>query len=130
MPGVLGLIVAGALIVALTPFRARWVGVAPCLVALALWAQTERPALLVSGSGGLLGVLTPEGRSLSKERGDGFSARSWLENDGDGVAQDVAYGRDGILHGKGRVDVDLGAYRVTQLRGKTGAAQFADGILA
>ncbi|WP_424967528.1 ComEC/Rec2 family competence protein [Dinoroseobacter sp. S375] len=130
MPVVLPLVVAGALIVALTPFRARWIGVAPCLVALLLWTQTERPVLLVSGSGGLLGVLTPEGRSLSKSRGDGFAARSWLENDGDGVAQYTAYAREGIVHGKGRVDVTLGAYAVTQLRGKTGAAQFNEACAA
>ncbi|MEM1079265.1 MAG: ComEC/Rec2 family competence protein [Pseudomonadota bacterium] len=127
---VLPLVVAGALIVALTPFRARWIGVAPCLVALVLWAQTERPALLVSGSGGLLGVLTSEGRSLSKERGDGFAARTWLENDGDGSAQSDAYAREGIAHGKGRVDVVLGPHTVTQLRGKTGAAQFNEACAA
>lgn len=40
-----------------------------------------------------MGVLTEEGRALSKARGDGFSASSWLENDGDPVEQAVAAGR-------------------------------------
>jgi competence protein ComEC len=50
----------------------------------------ERPGLLVAGSGGLVGVMTPEGRALSKARGDGFAADSWLENDGDPVGQEAA----------------------------------------
>ena len=49
-----------------------------------IWSGTERPDVLISGTGTLVGVMTPQGRALSKERGAGFAARNWLENDGDG----------------------------------------------
>ncbi|ABV93546.1 putative competence protein [Dinoroseobacter shibae DFL 12 = DSM 16493] len=126
MPVVLPLIVLGALVVGLLPWRARWAGLAPVVLALGLWTQSDRPELLISDTGGLLGVMTEQGRALSKGRGDGFAARNWLENDGDGVTQDVAAARAGIEAGKGTVSVALGPYRVIQLRGKTGAAQFPE----
>jgi competence protein ComEC len=62
-------------------------------LALLLWAGAERPPVLVAESGGLIGVMTPEGRALSKPKGDGFAAQSWLENDGDAMAQEVAHTR-------------------------------------
>ena len=37
--------------------------------------------------------MTAEGRALSKPRGDGFAALSWLENDGDGARQAEAAAR-------------------------------------
>lgn len=49
-----------------------------------IWSGTERPDVLISDTGTLVGVMTPQGRALSKERGAGFAARNWLENDGDG----------------------------------------------
>lgn len=124
MPVVLPLIVMGALIIGLLPLRLRWSGLAPIAVALLLWSQSNRPDVLISDTGGLIGVMTEEGRALSKARGDGFAARSWLENDGDGAAQDVAAARQGVTAGNATATVRLGAYEITQLRGKTGAAQF------
>jgi competence protein ComEC len=62
--------------------RARWVGVAPAVLAFALWAQTPRPMVLISASGNLVGVQTAAGRALSKPRGDGFVAENWLAADG------------------------------------------------
>jgi competence protein ComEC len=59
------------------------------------WQFAERPALLVSEPGGLVGRMTPEGRALSRPRGDGFVARIWLENDGDGADQARAATRPG-----------------------------------
>ena len=49
-----------------------------------IWSGTERSDVLISDTGTLVGVMTPQGRALSKERGAGFAARNWLENDGDG----------------------------------------------
>lgn len=93
-PGaVLPLLALGSLGVILWQGRARWAGLAPALCALALWAGAERPALLIAEDGGLVGVMGSEGRALSKPRGAGFVARTWLENDGDGADQAGAAAR-------------------------------------
>lgn len=60
----------------------RLAGAVPVAAALWLWQAVERPDILVAPSGGLVGLLAGEGRVLSKPRGDGFAAQSWLENDG------------------------------------------------
>ncbi len=70
--------------------RARLLGLAPVAVSFALWAQTERPPILIAESGGLVGVMTPEGRALSAARGAGFIASVWLENDGSASSQEGA----------------------------------------
>jgi len=94
-PGVwtLGAITLGALVVLLWQGRARWLGVAPVVVALLLWPMANRPPVLVSDSGGLVGVMQDGTRGLSRERGDGFVARVWLENDGDAADQAEAAAR-------------------------------------
>jgi competence protein ComEC len=46
--------------------------------------------VLIADNGGLVGVMTDTGRALSKEKGAGFVARNWLENDGDGALQQKA----------------------------------------
>ena len=94
-PAVLPLLSVGALIVILWQGRSRWFGLVLVILAGALWAGATRPALLVAPSGGLVGVLGPEGRALSKPRGNGFAARVWLENDGDPAAQEEAASRPG-----------------------------------
>lgn len=87
-PGsVLPMLALGMLWVILWQGRARWAGLVPAALAFVVWAQAERPAVLIDGSGGLVGVMTPEGRALSKPRGARFVAEVWLENDGDGAAQ-------------------------------------------
>ncbi|MCR9067551.1 MAG: ComEC family competence protein [Rhodobacteraceae bacterium] len=92
---VLGLISLGALLVLLWQGRARWAGVVPVLAALWIWAGGERPGVLIADTGRLVGVTTPEGRTLSRDRGDGFVARIWLENDGDRAGQPEAAARPG-----------------------------------
>lgn len=90
---VLPLLAAGALTVALWQGRARWAGTLPALAALTLWATVERPPILIAQGGALVGVMTEEGRALSKRRGAGFAARVWLENDGDGAGRAAAVAR-------------------------------------
>jgi competence protein ComEC len=49
--------------------------------------------------------MTPQGRALSKDRGAGFVARNWLENDGDGEEQALAYTRwtqGNVIHLSGK----------------------------
>ncbi len=81
-PAVLPLITFGALIIVLWAGRARWVGLAPCAAAVVLWINAERPDILVAEGGALVGVMTSEGRALSRATGSGFIASVWLENDG------------------------------------------------
>jgi competence protein ComEC len=90
---VLPLLTLGALFVILWQGRGRWTGLAPAALALLLWSGGERPSLLISPSGRLVGVMTEEGRALSRARGDGFVAGLWLENDGDGADQAGAFAR-------------------------------------
>ncbi|MGV6839157.1 MAG: ComEC/Rec2 family competence protein [Planktomarina sp.] len=73
-------------------WRGRWRGAGGfiVLVAVLLWAQSPRPDVLISSEGALIGVMTPQGRWLSKDKGAGFSARVWLENDGDVISQEGA----------------------------------------
>jgi len=89
-PWVLPLIALGALFVILWRGPARFGGVVLIVGALTLWHQGARPEVLIADTGALVGVMTPQGRALSKEKGAGFVARNWLENDGDGVDQTKA----------------------------------------
>ncbi len=102
---VLPLLALGFLWLLLWQGRLRWGGVAAMAAAFILWHAVERPAILVADTGTLVGVLTAEGRALSKERGAGFVARNWLENDGDGASQTTAAARwseSGVIHLSGK----------------------------
>ena len=94
-PGLMGALVLGGLWMIIWRGRARWSGAVPVALALALWPLAERPGVLISSSGGLVGVLEADGRSLSRARGDGFVAGIWLENDGDAAEQEEAASRAG-----------------------------------
>ena len=93
-PGpVLPLLALGCLLVILWQGRGRWAGLVPAAFAMVLWATVERPAVLIAEGGALVGVMTDEGRALSKARGAGFIAGNWLENDGDHADQPAAAAR-------------------------------------
>ncbi|WP_420013788.1 ComEC/Rec2 family competence protein [Tateyamaria sp.] len=92
-PWVLPMMALGAFFVILWRAKMRFAGVAVIGGALALWQTGDRPAILIADTGALVGVMTAQGRALSKEKGAGFVARNWLENDGDGVDQALAAGR-------------------------------------
>ncbi len=112
-PIVLPLLALGGLWLVLWQGGARWLGALPVLAALVIWTQAARPLLLIAGDGGLVGVMTPAGRALSRAEGAGFVAQTWLENDGDLGGQVAAAARwqapvvDGLrlrhVTGKGRV---------------------------
>ncbi len=89
----LGAITLGALVVLLWQGRARWLGVLPMITALLLWSADGRPAILVSDSGGMVGLMSQAGRALSRAQGEGFVAGIWLENDGDPATQPEAAAR-------------------------------------
>ncbi|MEM6823782.1 MAG: ComEC/Rec2 family competence protein [Pseudomonadota bacterium] len=115
---VLPVFALGALWVILWQGRARVLGLAPICAALTVWVHVERPLLLVSGDGGLLGLMTVEGRSLSKARGQGFAASSWLENDGDGADQPSAHARAGFSGERGDMVFELAGHSVRYFSGR------------
>ncbi|SDE92752.1 ComEC/Rec2 family competence protein [Limimaricola pyoseonensis] len=122
-PGlVLPLVAAGGLVLMLWQGRGRWAGLAPLALAAGLWAGAERPALLVAESGGLVGLMTPEGRALSKPKGDGFAAAAWLENDGAGRDQAAAHDPVVLPREDRVVRLRLGGVEVLQVSGKTALA--------
>ncbi|MFT4961369.1 MAG: competence protein ComEC [Paracoccaceae bacterium] len=124
-PWVLPVLALGLLWVILWQGRARWVGFLPAITAFWMWAEAERPAVLIADTGGLVGVLTDQGRALSKPKSNGFVAKVWLENDGDGVLQDKAAQRWPEDQGKIRV-IQVGSAEIVHLTGKRAAAGFHD----
>ena len=111
---VLPLIAVGMLFVILWQGRMRFAGTIPVVLALALWQFGARPHVLVADTGGLVGLMTDEGRALSRAKGAGFVARNWLENDGEGIDQETAATRWGAG----------AAVPITHLTGKRAAAAF------
>lgn len=100
---VLPIFTLGCLFTILWIGRMRYVGIPVAAVALGIWAMSERPTVLISSTGGLVGIQTADGRVLNKPRGDGFTANSWLENDGDTAVQKIAAGRQGFEGGKDEI---------------------------
>ena len=80
--GIVALIGLGGCVLCLWQGRGRVASVLPLAAAAVLWWQHPRPDILIAETGGLVGLLGPEGRVLTRERGDGFAAELWLENDG------------------------------------------------
>ncbi|MBV2361151.1 ComEC family competence protein [Thalassococcus sp. CAU 1522] len=124
-PAVLPLIAAAGLIAAIWRGRGRAAAALPLAVAAGLWMSAERPALLVAEDGGLVGILTPEGRALSRDRGSGFVAGIWLENDGQGGDQAGAAARWPGQNADRIARASLGGVEIVHLQGKRAAAAFA-----
>ncbi len=97
----------------------RGAGGAAIAASFALWSLAERPVLLVSGDGALVGLMTPAGRAVSKPKGAGFVAQNWLEDDGDLTPQDISFARGAFSGGKGAMRADFGDRVVWHLTGKT-----------
>lgn len=89
-PIVMPVFISGALLVMLWQGRLKWAGLVPLVAAFAFWSVSERPTLLVADNAALAGVMTEDGRALSRARGHGFIAKSWLENDGGDRDRDAA----------------------------------------
>lgn len=121
-PWVVPVLVTGFLWLILWQGWQRWSGLAAAAVSFVLWAQASRPALLVADNGALIGMMTNQGRVLSRAKGSGFVAGIWLENDGAPVPQDLAAARDGLIILEGRVNAELGGWRVLQVNGKVALA--------
>jgi competence protein ComEC len=122
---VLPVMVLGALWVVLWRGPARFAGVVPMIVAFGLWGQVTRPPLLISADGALIGLAGPEGRVLSTPKGAGFTARQWLENDGEMGDQEGAAARAGFRGDAKMRQFDFGGWRMVQIKGKA-----ADGLVS
>ncbi len=116
---------AGALLCLLRGYG-RLSGVAALALALGLWSQAERPAILISDTGTLIGIMTPEGRALNKAKGEGFVASAWLENDGDPVDQEGAYARLSLP--RKDIEVPLGGQRLRYVLDKEHTEAAADDL--
>ncbi|WP_294228044.1 ComEC/Rec2 family competence protein [uncultured Shimia sp.] len=121
---VLPMIALGGLWLLLWQGPTRIAGIAVIGCAGWLWSAAERPDVLISDTGGLVGVMTPEGRALSKAKGQGFVAENWLENDGSQRDQPGAASL--WPGGESRVPfVDMaGGGRLIHVQGKRGQALF------
>ncbi len=119
---VLGVLTLGLLWLILWRGAARWGGLAATALAFVMWVQTERPQVLVADSGALIGVMTDQGRALSKAKGAGFVAGIWLENDGGPVPQADAAARPGISVQDRVARTQLGDWDIVQVSGKTALA--------
>ncbi|NNJ69451.1 MAG: ComEC family competence protein [Boseongicola sp.] len=126
-PAVLPLVALGFLWLVLWQGRARFAGLAAMVVSGFIWNATPRPDLIVNETGSLIGVMTAEGRHISKSRGNSFAAMSWLENDGDPVEQARAFGRRGFETDERRHVVELHNTVIFHATGKiAGAKAIAD----
>ena len=89
-PRVLPMLLIGALWLILWQGRLRYIGLIMMAVSFMIWARHDRPLVLIADNRSLLGVMTDQGRALSKEKGAGFVALNWLENDDDPSSQSAA----------------------------------------
>lgn len=124
-PWVLPLLTQGGCWLVLMRGRTRVWSALPLVLALGLWATVARPPLLISSDGVLVGLLGPEGRALSSDKGAGFTAENWLEKDGDLARQAEAFARTGFAGPKAAraftltSDLAQGSLRGIVLSGKS-----------
>ncbi|MCK8464842.1 ComEC family competence protein [Aliiroseovarius sp. S1339] len=115
---VLPMVAVGGILATLLTRRARLMALVPFVAAALLWSQATRPPVLISSTGGLVGVMTDAGRDLSKPRGEAFAALSWLENDGDAADQETAFARVGLTGKPGHLTAKLGGAVLIHLTGR------------
>ncbi|EKE43680.1 competence protein [Oceaniovalibus guishaninsula JLT2003] len=125
-PWVLPLVALGALWWILWQGRGRWAGLLPLALAASLWGGVERPDLLISPDGALIGLDVGGQRALNKPKGQGFVASNWLENDGDRVDQAQAAERPGLARdADGLTTFSLGGQRIAHIAGRNAAERAA-----
>jgi competence protein ComEC len=117
-PWVMPLVTFGGAWLVIWQGRHRLWGALPVALALLLWTGATRPAAIIDADGGVVGLMGPEGRVLSAPKGAGFAVKSWLENDGDLVAQDIAAARAGFDGPKGTRAFAIGDWRAVVLSGR------------
>jgi competence protein ComEC len=106
-PASLGLILAGGIMGVLLIGRARWAALAPVALGLLLWAGHDRPDVMIADNGRLFGIRSAAGRVLSSDRGNGYAAESWLQDDGDRATQAEAHARGQLARRKNRIVAEV-----------------------
>jgi len=106
-PLTLPLMTLGGLFFLLWLGRAWAIGLVAVAAGLLHWSATERPDLLISDGARLVGFRSENGRVLTRKRGEGFTAKTWLENDGDRADQKKAWGRQRLKTVDGRISARL-----------------------
>lgn len=87
--------------------------------AAAIWLSTERPLLLIAPQGEAAGLMTPQGRAMSKPSGGSFTVRTWLREDGDIATQQQSAERLGWSGEKNTRHAKLpGGWQVWHFTGK------------
>ncbi|EEX14632.1 competence protein [Citreicella sp. SE45] len=123
-PMVLPLLALGGLLLCLWQGRFRFAGLVPVALAAALWSASARPDVLIADTGALVGAMTENGRALSRERGAGFLAGIWLENDGQAGGQEEAAALWPPGAEERTARITLAGLRVTHLQGSRAAQAF------
>ncbi|MGB0498980.1 MAG: ComEC/Rec2 family competence protein [Rubricella sp.] len=119
-PAALALYCAGLCWLVFWKGRLRGLGLLPWSMAFALWLVADRPGILIAADAALIGIMTEDGRAVSSERGQGFTAEAWLKADGDPTAQADAHGRWPGSIERGRIVALLDGDRaVIRLTGRT-----------
>ncbi|MCZ0960186.1 ComEC/Rec2 family competence protein [Paracoccus benzoatiresistens] len=59
----------------------------------AIWLTASRPLLLVAPEGEAVGLMTAQGRAVSKPSGGAFIVSTWLQEDGDSATQEESAAR-------------------------------------
>jgi competence protein ComEC len=114
---VLPMLALGALLTVLARGAGRSGGGVLAVAAIWIWAVADRPALLISGDGAMVGLATESGRALSKPLTAGFVVQSWLEDDGDAASQAQAHSRWPGPVAQGRAQASFAGYRLYHFTG-------------
>lgn len=122
---VLPLITFGGIWILVWTGRLRLFGLPVIAAALALWSVSPRPILLISADGRLAGLMGDQGRALSSHTGAGFSAESWLQDDGDLALQADAALRAGFSGPQTARAFEIGGISAVILTGKSAPAGYA-----
>lgn len=115
---ILALLYCGMLIVILWIGKARWMGCVLVILALSLWINTKRSAILVSEDLKLVGFLGSQGRSLNRKVGNKFTAQAWLENDADQAQQATAFTRPGMIRKDKYTEIFIGKHKIIHTENK------------
>ena len=100
--------------------------IAVMALALLVWAETQRPTLLIAREGEVVGLMRDGGRVLSRARAGSFTAENWLQSDGDNATQDEAFARSGYDARDTVVHLRGGSFDVVHLAGQRALAQLQD----
>ncbi len=129
-PAVLPLITLGGIWLLVWQGPRRMLGLPVLALALGLWTFAPRPDLIISADGLLAGLMGPDGRALSHEKGAGFAAKTWLEDDGDLAAQADGAARAGFAGPKTARSFAIGPFGAVLLSGKDVGEVFATACAA